>query len=932
MKFWKYCHPVLLIFIFLRSTLLSAQNVPVYERVYLSGRDASSAVYWDFKISEGRKKDQWTKILVPSNWEFQGFGNFNDVNNDAKSDLIAGDEFGEYKHTFLVPSSWRNKIINLVFDGASTEVAIWINGKSVTSTLNTGSYGFSYEVTSFLKYGSENLLEVKVSKRSINESINHEVDHSELLNFGGIFRPVYLEVNPENHFSKLIINSKASGGFTAWMTLDESFKSSEIQVDIVNEKGNRIDGFSTAVTSNEIELNHHFNNIQIWNPESPNLYSAVFTLKRNGKSIYEKTVKFGFRTVELSEKDGLYVNGTKVILKGVNRNAFYPTSGRALSEANNLEDILLIKEMNMNAVRSSSGNFEERFLELADSLGLFVIEEINEFEISSDSINRIKLIKNKIHKELNHPSLILMLRRNEAVRTFVNKETFEISDFQNNQLIYSSQYWNELENSQYPKNDFKPSLSLQSAKEFNSKTHLTGLNDNRRSVGFAKFWKSNTLDPLFSGGFFAKFSDHAVVRDDLGGKLYYNSNNIQLGILGAFREKKADFFTTKSIWSPIQLDEFMLDSDFNGQLLVSNHYLFSDLSTCKLDWEVGKIDSWKSEQILESGSVDLPALLPGEKQLISLHLPLLWKSGDLLRIRAIGIDGNEVYTWTQAIRQPKEGNNKYFSTDSRTTNLPIVVRESVVDLQVGVGEKVFIFSKKRGALEKVLVGRRTISLNQAISPEGIDNSFKEVKWKKLEDGSIQIKSSYDPYPKTLTWTVLKTGELKLETSSPNIQLDSISVFGFGFNYPKDKVKSARWIGDGPYRVWQNRREGVEFGQWQKKYNSTITGDDFENIVYPEFAGFHANFHALNLDTEEGSIVIKNFTPDIFLGLFKPDFPEHFVTGTKSVLPKSDLSFLYKISSIDNKFHLPNELEPSGQDGFDSKKSDFKALILYFDFY
>ena len=122
-----------------------------------------------------------------------------------------------------------------------------------------------------------------------------------------------------------------------------------------------------------------------WTAESPNLYRVAVSLERGGKTLHTTTERFGFRTVELRPRDGLYVNGVKVRLKGVNRHSFWPDSGRTTSRAVSEMDVKLIKDMNMNAVRMSHYPPDRHFLETCDELGLFVLDELTGWQHRYDT-------------------------------------------------------------------------------------------------------------------------------------------------------------------------------------------------------------------------------------------------------------------------------------------------------------------------------------------------------------------------------------------------------------------------------------------------------------------------------------------------------------------------------------------------------------------
>ncbi|HEY8462053.1 MAG TPA: glycoside hydrolase family 2 TIM barrel-domain containing protein, partial [Blastocatellia bacterium] len=154
--------------------------------------------------------------------------------------------------------------------------------------------------------------------------------------------------------------------------------------------------------------------IKQWSPEWPNLYRVKARLVQGGKTLHEIIETFGFRTVELRPKDGLYVNGVKAHLRGINRHSFWPTSGRVTSKEISVQDANLIKDMNMNAVRMSHYPPDKHFLEVADSLGLFVINELAGWQAKYDADVGAKLVRELVIRDVNHPSVIMWANGNEG--------------------------------------------------------------------------------------------------------------------------------------------------------------------------------------------------------------------------------------------------------------------------------------------------------------------------------------------------------------------------------------------------------------------------------------------------------------------------------------------------------------------------------------
>ena len=199
------------------ATTLAAQNLPQTERQYLSGHGCDDMVEWDFFCTNGRNSGKWTKIGVPSCWELQGFGTYQYGITFYGKPFPEGvaNEKGMYKYEFEVPEKFRGKQVSLVFEASMTDTEVKVNGRKVGSKHQGAFYRFSYNVTDFLKYGKKNLLEVTVAKESENASVNLAERRADYWNFGGIFRPVFLEVKPAVNLRHIAIDAKMDGTFRA---------------------------------------------------------------------------------------------------------------------------------------------------------------------------------------------------------------------------------------------------------------------------------------------------------------------------------------------------------------------------------------------------------------------------------------------------------------------------------------------------------------------------------------------------------------------------------------------------------------------------------------------------------------------------------------------------------------------------------------------
>ncbi|MGH7993437.1 MAG: glycoside hydrolase family 2 protein, partial [Limisphaerales bacterium] len=307
------------------------------ERLYLSGHGKDDAVPWQFLCTSGAQSGSWTNLVVPSQWEMHGFGTL----HYRKDPPEAWNEKGLYRHDFTVPANWAGQRVFLVFDGVMTDTDAKLNAQSAGPVHQGGFYQFQYEVTKLVKFGETNQLEVTVAKHSANESVNRAERDADYWVFGGIFRPVYLKAVPPQFIRRVAIDAQADGAFTMDVFTDgisQNDAGMTVAAQITDMDGKPVGPvFSAPVSSSEgqaeVVLQTKVASPRDWSAETPNLYRVQVWLKDGDRVLHHIQQQFGFRTMEVRDGDGLYVNGHRVILKGVCRHSFWPDSGRCLSEA-----------------------------------------------------------------------------------------------------------------------------------------------------------------------------------------------------------------------------------------------------------------------------------------------------------------------------------------------------------------------------------------------------------------------------------------------------------------------------------------------------------------------------------------------------------------------------------------------------------------------
>ncbi|MES1226108.1 MAG: glycoside hydrolase family 2 TIM barrel-domain containing protein, partial [Bacteroidota bacterium] len=480
-------------YIFSFSILLFIINMGFAQQTtlhYLSGTDKDHTVKWDFFCTTGRNSGKWGKIAVPSNWELQGYGTFNyyqDKDNPG--------ETGLYKYRFLTDAAWKNKKINIVFDGSMTDTEVKINGQTAGPIHQGGFYQFKYDITGLLKYGSENELEVKVSKHSSNEFVNKAEREADFWLFGGIFRPVYLEIFPATHIERMAIDAKANGDFSVNVFSENVNNRQTIEAQVQELNGKAVGNPFNLNANSETVLRQHFENIKTWNPEQPNLYNVVVSIKENGKIIHSIKQRFGFRTTELRLHDGFYVNAVKVIFKGVCRHSEWPESGRTLSREIHLMDIRLMKEMNMNAVRMSHYPPDKEFLDLCDSLGLFVLDELTGWQAAYDTVVGRKLVKELVVRDVNHPSIVIWDNGNEGGWNRALDNDYKLYDPQDRLVIHPWEKFNGTNTKHYPDFKYVQNEVVNGTEVFFPTEFMHGLFDGGHGAALDDFWNEMMKSP-----------------------------------------------------------------------------------------------------------------------------------------------------------------------------------------------------------------------------------------------------------------------------------------------------------------------------------------------------------------------------------------------------------------------------------------------------
>lgn len=920
-QFFKTIHLLSVFFLlFVFSLKLKAQNTQVQ---YLSGIDKDHTKTWDFYINTGMKSGSWNKIQVPSNWEQQGFGTYN-YYRDTKNP----EETGQYKYNFKVDKNSIGKTVYIVFEASMTETEVKINGKSAGPIHQGGFYRFKYDITNLLNFSGDNLLEVTVRKESANASVNQAERKADFWLFGGIFRPVYLEILPKTNIDRIAIDAKANGALTLDVFAQNLGDKNSIKAQVQKLNGEAVGlPFSIKTTSGQEKatLHQQVKNVLMWNPESPNLYNLIVSLTdAKGTVIHQIKQRFGFRTAELRPHDGFYVNDKKVIFKGVCRHSEWPESGRALSKDISLLDVKLMKEMNMNAVRMSHYPPDQHFLDVCDSLGLFVLDELTGWQAKYDTIVGRKLVKELVVRDVNHPSIVIWDNGNEGGFNTGLDGDYMKYDPQNRLVIHPWEHFNGTDTKHYPDYNYIQNMVLYGKDVFFPTEFMHGLEDGGHGAGLDDFWSLMMQYPHAAGGFLWSFHDEGVARTDQNGKIDIQGNAAPDGILGPHREKEGSFYTIKEVWSPVQVKLKTLPQNFDGRVLIENYYIYTNLSQCSFEWKLESLASPKSNSIqpkTNASGTAVSTLAPGEKGFIQLNLPANWKNNDVLLLTAYSQYKKELFTWSWAIKPPDAATN--FTAVKTASKIETAEQDS--SLIVKNGGISYYFNTKTGNLQKVVTLKSTVSLSDGPTFTGSKSTLKQLNHYLLgEDLIVEPLFNEPQFKVKWTFTIGKPVKLDYQYSSRG----ESDYTGITFNYPEEKVTGLTWEGRGPYRVWKNRLKGQQFGVWHKAYNNTITG---ENWQYPEFKGYHADVYWATIENKESPFTVYTSQSGTFLEMLKPQKPAGANNeNTNPPFPDGNIGFMDAISPIGTKFQSADKLGPQSQRNMMLNYTPVKGA-LWFDF-
>ena len=868
----------------------------------------------------------WGEIDVPSNWELRGYGipiytNIKypysiDMKNIPSIDHNYN-PVGSYRRKFDLPKEWENREVSIHFDGVISAFYLWINGHKVGYSQGSMTPA-EFNITKFVE-STDNIIAVEVYRWSDGSYLEDQ----DMWRFSGIFRDVYLFSTPKIHIRDFYIHSQLIDDYqNALVSINlkiinygvQDIKNYKIKC-LLQEKGYELK--EPILISEEkfdlkgqaeikLTLNSKVRNPKLWSAEVPNLYS-VFLLLYNSqnKCIEVERNDFGFRSIELNSKGELILNGKSILLKGVNRHEHDPDNGRAIS-ANLIEkDIKLMKQNNINAVRTSHYPNTPYFYDLCDTYGLYVIDECNleshglrdklpDSDFLWENACCDRMIR-MVERDKNHPCIIIWSLGNEAgfgdVFKKMKKLTLEID--KTRLIHYEGDYYNEITDiisfMYYPPRKVK-NIAKRNLKNGEDRPIMLCEYAHAMGNSLGNFQEYMDLFEEYGniiGGFIWDFIDQGLRKFSEDGKEFWayggdfgedksDRNFCINGLVLPDRSVTPTLFEVKKVYQGIKIN--LIDIN-KGRFEVINKYQFQSLDFVDIRWELNANGNKIQEGIINSKKIE-----PGTRKTINLqindfespktNIEYLLKIISTLSYDQPWAQKGYIIAWDQ-YKLPFEPE---IMENNNLENYPELESQDLEDHLILKGECFKVeFGKKTGMIETLQYNGKDI-ITKSLKPNfwrvPIDNDIGYVdediedferissidySWKNTiekskivefnyEDLSLSIKKisvRFDTINSERGQEVnyLVYGNGKITITNKFIPSKQMIRFGMQMEMTGD-YNNITWYGRGPHETMEDRKTGAAIGIY-----SCLTKDLVHNYVRPQENGNRTDVRWCSLTNE-----------------------------------------------------------------------------------
>ena len=836
----------------------------------------------------------WDNMPVPGLWEFNGYGDpiyvnigyawRNQFENNPPVFPIENNNVGSYRKEITLPADWKGKEVFAHFGSAVSNLYLWVNGQFVGYSEDSRLEA-EFNLTKYLKPG-KNLIAFQIFRWCDGTYLEDQ----DIIRLSGIARDCYLYTRNSQYIQDIRVTPDLDAEYKD-ATLNVALNlvgNATAELNLLDNKGQVI-ATTSAKGVGKKTVTIDVTNPLKWTAETPNLYTLVANLKNGDKLIESIPVKVGFRKIEL--KGGqILVNGQAVLFKGVNRHEMDPKTGYLVTPERMIQDLRIMKEYNINAVRTCHYPDNNLWYELCDKYGLYVVAEAN-IESHGMGYGDKTLAKNplydKAHLErnqrnvqrgFNHPSIIFWSLGNEAgfgpnfeacykwIKAEDPSRAVQYEQAHGNEFtdIYCPMYLDYERSEKYCQNNpTKPLIQCEYA-------HAMG----NSQGGFMEYWDITRKYPHYQGGFIWDFVDQSP-RMKKNGITYYayggdfnrydasDNNFVNDGLVNPDRKPNPHMHEVAHAYQSI----WVTPSDLSkGVVNVYNENFFADLSAYYAEWELLADGVILQRGIIQDINVapqktvpvqlgySLEGICP-EKEIL-LNIAFKTKKGcGLLQA------GHRVAKNQLVVREYKPCDMQLANVTG--SNLVVVtpqIKTNDVQYIIVTGENFQIdFNKADGYISRYDVnGLAMLNEGGALTPNfwraptdndmGANLQLKYRAWlspglklkdltSKTENNQVIVQASYDmesvSAKLTLSYVINNRGEIKVTqsmTTTKGAEVSELFRFGLQLQMPKD-MSRIKYYGRGPVENYSDRKLSEDIGLYRQS-----VCEQFYSYVRPQETG------------------------------------------------------------------------------------------------
>ncbi|CAG1982486.1 unnamed protein product [Fusarium graminearum] len=807
---------------------------------------------WDFQYapspleaSEYPPKDEksneaWAPITVPGHWQLQGYGRPHYTNvqfpfPSAPPFIPTENPTGTYRRSFKVPAEWdSNSQLRLRFDGVDSAYHVWVNGEFVGYSQGSRNAA-EFDVTSVMKKGEENDLVVRVYQWC--EASYIEDQDQWWLSDTGIFRDVTLLSFPEARIEDYFVKTNLDAQYQdATLTVDTTLHHAEndpLELSLVLRDGDKQIA-STEKVLDDKDATFKFEvpvaNPKKWTAESPYLYQLEIALKAPDAKVIQKiTQNVGFRKVEL-KNSLITVNGTPILLRGANRHDHHPLHGRAVPYDFLKQDLLLMKQHNINALRTSHYPGQPWLYDLADELGFWVMDEADlechgfydvvtqpvqpppylDYEGSKEEYfpkaaqftsddpewhdSYLDRMVQMVQRDKNHPCIFSWSLGNESFYGANHVAMIEYARSVDDRLIHYEgdikAQLTDMYSYMYPDQDrLKRHVEIDGIEDGKWQKPVI-LCEYAHAMGNGPGGLDDYQDAFrkyerLQGGFIWEWANHGLLHKDgyyaYGGDFGDEPNDstfVMDGLVNSEHKPTPGLTELKKVFQPVKFEAK------SGKVFITNEYDFIGLGHLEGEFSVQAMGDKVS--LLESGKVEIPEVKPWET--VELALPDLtqYQSHDEEVFLQVSFNLKEATKWAPASHkiawfQHKISTDKEATTPaSSTTAQAIDVKESRAAVEVSGADWAIKFDRVRGYITKWSHGTDLLEMDTA-TRAAIHPCFWRAPTDNDKDSAVSVWKDYGVHRMT---SQLRSFQVQKDDESVTVKTVTYlapPVLGWGYD-------------------------------------------------------------------------------------------------------------------------------------------------------